>query len=70
MTLILCGYEIKELGSGYFEVTSPAGRVYTVNLNQPECDCADFIYRGEERPCKHINLIRQLIESGELQPAA
>lgn len=66
MSTTLIGYNIKLIKAGYYEVVSPQKRAYTVNLNVPDCDCADFIYRGEKRPCKHIGLVRIAIERGSI----
>lgn len=68
-TPILLGYDCKELKNGYWSVTSPAGREYTVHLaDHPTCDCADFVHRSERagHVCKHIDFVRRTIEAREL----
>ena len=54
--------------AGYYRVTSPEGRTYNVNMTMETCDCADFLYRGQDRPCKHINMVKKLIERGVIEP--
>lgn len=48
----------------WWRVRSPEGREYMVNLAGPSCDCADFAYRGEERPCKHIRMVKEVVGKG------
>ena len=30
--------------------------------DQPSCDCADFVYRGQQRPCVHVAAARRYCE--------
>jgi predicted nucleic acid-binding Zn finger protein len=66
-------YQVIYLANNQYSVISPQGREYSVNLSHDPatCDCSDYIYRAEkeERPCKHINLVRQMIEEGLIKAA-
>jgi len=57
-------YLIVPAGGDYYSVTSPEGRTYSVNLAAETCDCADYLYRGQERPCKHVEMVKRLLERG------
>lgn len=39
---------------GLYTVDSESGSQYLVDIEQEACECRDFEYRGDERPCKHI----------------
>ena len=55
---IIDGYYIERVGtSPVFEVKTPEHRIYLVDTEAGTCECADFLYRGEERPCKHIRML-------------
>lgn len=58
----------REIARALFEVTSESGRVYTVDLREPACECRDFQYREEVQECKHIRRIR--IEVGQVDVEA
>ena len=47
-----------EVAHALFEVTAESGRVYTVDLQGPVCQCQDFQYREEVTECKHIRRVR------------
>ena len=57
-------YMVERLAGGYFQVTSPEGRRYMVHPELSTCECADYLYRAEkeQRPCKHIRLVKKFIE--------
>ena len=50
--------ECVEVANALFEVTAESGRVYTVDLQGPVCQCQDFQYREEVTECKHIRRFR------------
>jgi hypothetical protein len=48
---------VHSLGGTCYRVTDPAGsgHSHAVDLAaRPVCDCKDFAFRGQARPCKHI----------------
>ena len=60
--------ECVEVAHALFEVTAESGRVYTVDLQGPVCQCQDFQYREEVTECKHIRRVR--IEVGQVDLVA
>ncbi|QIB74967.1 hypothetical protein G3I44_12160 [Halogeometricum borinquense] len=58
----------EEIADALFEVTSQSGKVYTVDLREPACECKDFKYRDEVTECKHIRRIR--LKYGQIDIAA
>lgn len=56
--------ECVEVAHALFEVTAESGRVYTVDLQEPVCQCCDFQYREEVTECKHIRRVR--LEVGQV----
>ncbi len=63
---------VASLSDSRFSVTDPAGSgdAHSVELHKhgPQCDCADFAYRGRQRPCKHIAAAIHFQESRKPQP--
>jgi predicted nucleic acid-binding Zn finger protein len=52
----------KERESVYkVESESKKGKFYTVQLDQPFCDCPQFMFRGIKKhaPCKHIKAVQE-----------
>jgi len=58
----------EEIADALFEVTSQSGKVYTVDLREPACECKDFEYRDEVEECKHIRRVR--MEVGQIDVEA
>jgi hypothetical protein len=56
----------EDVGNG--EVRVGVADTYNVRLsgNESSCDCADFTFRGYERPCKHIVCLQLLGQLGKL----
>jgi len=63
--MILGSMNIKKVGSKFqVESSSKKGEVYTVNVDQPFCDCPDFIFRAVKggEPCKHVKAVKEFLE--------
>jgi dephospho-CoA kinase len=60
--------ECVEVAHALFEVTAESGRVYTVDLQEPVCQCRDFQHREEVTECKHIRRVR--LEVGQVDLVA
>ena len=42
---------------GLYEVTGGSGPHCVTWNKTPTCDCPDFAFRGQQRPCKHIRAV-------------
>ena len=48
----------------YLVESSSTKDTYTINLEQPFCDCPDFIFRAvkENSICKHIKAVKEYLK--------
>ena len=63
-------YELRQAGR-FFTIAKPGGTAYLVGSQPGYCECPDFKYRGQLRPCKHVNALREhLMQTQEKEQVA